>query len=155
MGCIVWRLNPSRGETFYTCLDPAFYTMGPGSLSWGGGKWPGQGINCPPRSSSEVKGRVELYFYSLCVPSWRVIGEVLPFMSCYICVCTFKLVIVSLLTSNLGVRECGRWCWSWKSDMCILFASVQCVTVTARVFIFAVMSRSAVQSTPPLLHCFA
>ena len=51
---------------------PAFYTMGPGV------KRPGRGANHPPPSSAEVKGRIELYFYSPSGPSWHVLGRTLP-----------------------------------------------------------------------------
>jgi hypothetical protein len=37
-------------------------------------KWLGRGIDHPPASSTEVKGRVELYVCSLSGPSWPVLG---------------------------------------------------------------------------------
>jgi hypothetical protein len=40
----------------------------------GGVKRPGHGINRPPPSTTKVKERVELYFFSPSVPSWQVIG---------------------------------------------------------------------------------
>ena len=51
---------------------PASYTTGTGSFP--GVKRPGHGVNHLPPSSSEVKGRVELYFYSPSGPSWPVLG---------------------------------------------------------------------------------
>jgi hypothetical protein len=39
-----------------------------------GVKWPGRGVDHPPRSSAEVKERVELYLYSSSGPSWQSIG---------------------------------------------------------------------------------
>ena len=42
---------------------PASYKMGTGSFP--GVKRPGRGIDHPPPSITEVKERVELYFYSL------------------------------------------------------------------------------------------
>jgi hypothetical protein len=43
-----------------------------------GVKWPGRGVNHPPRSSSEVKERVELYLYSRSRSSWPVTGGCVP-----------------------------------------------------------------------------
>jgi hypothetical protein len=37
-------------------------------------KHPGHGINNPPASSAEVKEIVELYLYTLLVPSWHMVG---------------------------------------------------------------------------------
>jgi hypothetical protein len=42
------------------------------------GKQAGRGVNNPPTCSAEVKERVELYLYSLSVPSWSVLGRTLP-----------------------------------------------------------------------------
>jgi hypothetical protein len=42
-------------------------------VSFPGVKWPGPGIDHLPPSSTEVKGRVELYFYSHSGPSWPVL----------------------------------------------------------------------------------
>jgi len=42
--------------------QPASYTVGIGSFL--GVKWPGYGVDHPTISSTEVKGRVKLYFYS-------------------------------------------------------------------------------------------
>ena len=35
----------------------------------------GRGVSHPPPSSAEVKGRIELYLYSLSGPSWPVLGR--------------------------------------------------------------------------------
>ena len=43
-------------------------------VSFPGIKRPGRGVNHPPPSSTEVKERVELYFF-LYVPSWQVVGR--------------------------------------------------------------------------------
>jgi len=51
---------------------PAFYTMGTGSSP--GVKRPGRGVEYPPLSSTEVKERVGLYFYSPSGSSWPVLG---------------------------------------------------------------------------------
>ena len=51
---------------------PPSYTVGTGSFP--GVKRPGHGIDLPPRSSSEVKERAELYLYSLFGPSWPILG---------------------------------------------------------------------------------
>jgi hypothetical protein len=56
---------------------PAYHTMGTGSFL--GVKRPGLGVNHPPPCSAEVKERVELYLYSPSVPSWKVIGRILPY----------------------------------------------------------------------------
>ena len=50
---------------------PASYTIGTGSFP--GVKRPGRGVDHPPRSSAEVKERVELYLYTSFGPSWPVI----------------------------------------------------------------------------------
>jgi hypothetical protein len=34
----------------------------------------GRDVDYPPSPSTEVKGRVQLYLYFLCGPSWRVLG---------------------------------------------------------------------------------
>ena len=49
---------------------PAAYTVGTSSL-WGV-NWLGRGINSAPPSSVKVNERVDLYLYSLSVPSWQV-----------------------------------------------------------------------------------
>jgi hypothetical protein len=55
---------------------PASHTMGTGSFP--GVKRPGRGVDHPPPSSAEVKGRVQLYLYSPSGPSWPVLGWPLP-----------------------------------------------------------------------------
>ena len=52
--------------------DPAFCTTG--TVSFGGVKQPGSGVNHQPPSSAEVKDTVELYVYPPSAPSWQVIG---------------------------------------------------------------------------------
>jgi hypothetical protein len=47
---------------------------GPPSLLYNGLKWAGHGVDHPPRTSAEVKERVEQYFYSPSGPSWPVLG---------------------------------------------------------------------------------
>jgi len=39
---------------------------------------PGHGINHPAPPSTEVEGRVQLYLYSLFVPSWQAVTRTLP-----------------------------------------------------------------------------
>jgi len=46
--------------------------MGTGTFP--GVKRPGRGVDHPPPSSAEVKGKVELYLYSTSGPWWPVIG---------------------------------------------------------------------------------
>jgi len=55
---------------------PASCTMGNGSFP--GVRRPGRDVDHPPRSSAEVKERVELYLYSPAGPSWPVLGWSLP-----------------------------------------------------------------------------
>jgi hypothetical protein len=43
-----------------------------------GVKRPRRGVNHPPPSSAEVKGRIQLYLYSPSGPSWHVVGRTLP-----------------------------------------------------------------------------
>ena len=43
-------------------------------VSFPGEKWPRRGVDHPPPSRAEVKGRVELYFYSPSGPSCPVLG---------------------------------------------------------------------------------
>jgi len=54
---------------------PASYTVGIGSFL--GVKRPGHGVEHPPTSSAEVKGRVKLYFYSPSRPSCPLLGRIL------------------------------------------------------------------------------
>jgi len=49
------------------------YTVGTGSLP--GVMQPGRDVDHPPPSSTEVKERVELYFYSTPGPSWLILGR--------------------------------------------------------------------------------
>jgi hypothetical protein len=42
-------------------------------------KFPRRGVNHPPKSSAEVKERIELYLYSPSGPSWPVLGLNAPF----------------------------------------------------------------------------
>jgi hypothetical protein len=51
--------------------QPARYTMGTGSFP--GVNRPRRGVDHPPPSSTEVKGRAELFLYFTSGPSWLVI----------------------------------------------------------------------------------
>ena len=78
--------NLSKAETIHTVqtgsgAHPAFCTVGTGSFP--GVKWPGRGIDHPPRPSAEVKERVKLYLYSPFGPFWLLIGWPLPLL----CLC--------------------------------------------------------------------
>jgi hypothetical protein len=53
-------------------VHPLYDTMGTGSFP--GVKQPGHGVDHSPPSSTEVKDRVELYFYSPSQPSCPVLG---------------------------------------------------------------------------------
>ena len=77
-----WELNWIELNYVLTVprAHPAFYTMCTGSFP--GIKRPGRGVNHPPPSSTEVKERVELYFYSPSGPSWSVVGRNLLYL-CY------------------------------------------------------------------------
>jgi hypothetical protein len=62
---------------FRTCPErlwahPASYKIDTGSFHEI--KPPGLGVNQPPPFNADFKGRVELYFYSPSVPSYRDIG---------------------------------------------------------------------------------
>jgi hypothetical protein len=52
--------------------------------SFPGVKWPGRCVNHPPRSSAEVRERVELYFCSPLGLSWPALGCTLPLFNFYI-----------------------------------------------------------------------
>ena len=68
---------PVGGEIFRTRPDRPW---GPPSLPSGLSrevKLPGRGVDHPPLSDAEVEGRVELYIYSPCGPSWPVLGRTL------------------------------------------------------------------------------
>ena len=66
-----------RARFFRTCLDRPW---DPPSLLYSryrvfpGVKGPGRGVDHPPTSSAEVKGRVELYLCPLSGPPWPVLG---------------------------------------------------------------------------------
>ena len=59
------------------------------------------GFKHPPKSSVEVKERVEIYLCSSYVPSWQVVGRSLP--------CTWQGLLASLLLSLSGKVA---FCWS-------------------------------------------
>jgi hypothetical protein len=72
------------GEILYTSAD---WPWGPPCLlyngyrvSFPGVKRPGCNVNHPPTSSTEVRERVELYFYFHSGSSWLVIGRNLPLL---------------------------------------------------------------------------
>ena len=73
-------LNPD-GARFYAPAHngpahPASCKMGTSLLP--GVKRLGRGVSHPSPSSAEVKGSVQSYLYSPSVPSWQVIGWLLP-----------------------------------------------------------------------------
>ena len=95
-------------------VQPAYYTMGTGSFP--GLKRPGRGVDHPPPSSAEVKGRVELYLYSNSGPSWPVVGWPLPFIEIiikhtthktqYLFVCLpSRSVLTYMEYTNVSVRN--------------------------------------------------
>jgi hypothetical protein len=51
---------------------PAYYTKGTGSFL--AVKWPVQGVEHPPTSSTDVKESIELYLYFPSGPLWPVLG---------------------------------------------------------------------------------
>jgi len=75
---MVWGSNPGGGFSLSIWTGPgahpASYIMGTVSFGGGGGERLRCGIDHPSPSSTEVKKRVELYMYSLSVPSWPVLG---------------------------------------------------------------------------------
>jgi hypothetical protein len=60
-----WGLDFPHSSTLAK-THPAFYTMV--TVSFPGVKWPGPSSDHLPSSSTKVKERVELYFYSPCGP---------------------------------------------------------------------------------------
>jgi hypothetical protein len=71
------RIDPGGGHIFRTRPDGLWgppsllyngYRIFPGGKAAGAWRWP------PPRSSAEVKERVELYLFSPSGPSWPVLG---------------------------------------------------------------------------------
>jgi len=75
-------IEPRWGMTFLAPLQTssgahlASYTVDTSSFL--GVSRPGRGINHPAPPSTEVKERVQLYLYSLSVPSWQVVTRTLP-----------------------------------------------------------------------------
>ena len=86
--------HPSRTGLL---AHPASCTMGTGSFP--GVKRPGHGVNHPPLSSPEVKERVELYVYSLSVPSWQVIWWNL------LSVCVYYMLTANLKDGNKDISH--------------------------------------------------
>jgi hypothetical protein len=75
--CIKHRLDRiTQGVVSILVLS---FTMGIGSFP--GAKRPGCGVNHLHPSTVEVKGKVDIYFYSQCVPSWQVTGCTLLLLS--------------------------------------------------------------------------
>ena len=72
------RIESRWGARFFASIQtdlgahPASHTMGTGSFQ--GAKRPGRGVDHPLPSSTEVKERVGLYFYSPSGPLWPVLG---------------------------------------------------------------------------------
>jgi hypothetical protein len=66
---------------------PASYRMG--TISSPGVKRPGRGVNHPSPSSTEVKERVEVYFYFPSELSWPALGRTLSFIKMYFCIWRF------------------------------------------------------------------
>ena len=57
-------------------------------------KWPGNGIDYPPSSSTEGKQRLELYVYSPSAPSWPALGELYLQINVIINYINGKLILV-------------------------------------------------------------
>jgi hypothetical protein len=72
-GCEIFRARPDRPWGPPSLLYNGYLVSFPGV------KQPGCDVNHPPPSSTEVKGRVELYLYSPSGPSWPVLGWTLSF----------------------------------------------------------------------------
>jgi hypothetical protein len=88
--------NPGGGEVFTSVQT------GPGAhqppIQWVsvGVKCPGRGVDHPPPSGTEVKGKVKLYFYSPSGPSWAVLG----WNSLYLTFCRHSVFMVFLRMSK-------------------------------------------------------
>jgi hypothetical protein len=77
------KKNPGGSEIFHIHSDrpwslPCLLYNGY-CVYFPGVKRPGRGVNHPHPSNSAAKGKVELYFYSSCGPSWTVLGRIVPF----------------------------------------------------------------------------
>jgi len=97
--------NRSKIKTFSTHPDQPW---GPPSLLYNGYwvilpgvKQLGHGINHPRPSSTKVKERVELYLYSPSVPSWQVIGWVLPVPQLYAAIITEHRLTINFQNASI------------------------------------------------------
>jgi len=68
-------IEPGGGSNFPHLPRPALEpTQPPITDAFPGVKQPVRGVNHPSQTSADVKERVQLYLYSLSVPSWQVTG---------------------------------------------------------------------------------
>ena len=72
VGGEIFRTRPDRSCGPPSLLYSAYRVSLPGV------KRPGRGVDHPPASSTEVEGRVELYFCFPFGPSWPALGRALP-----------------------------------------------------------------------------
>ena len=83
----------------------ASYAVGTGSFR--GVKRPGHGVDHPPRSSAEVRERVELYLYSPSGSSLPVVGRTSPLSSIEYSLMwqgVISMLVTSLLTGCKDIR---------------------------------------------------
>ena len=85
----VHRQNKTKSRWRWHFPHPSRPALGY-RVSFPGVKRPEFGVNHPPAPSAEVKERVELYFYSAYVPSWPVLGRLLP-VPIYLEMCQLNL----------------------------------------------------------------
>ena len=116
---------PVGGEIFRTRPDRSW---GPPSLlyhehrvSFSEVKRPGRGVDHPSPSSTEVKERVELYFYSPSGPSWPVLGWTLPFTFTFTSTEFWRIPDYSLLFSNES--------FIWLRSLCSTKILSRCLSV--------------------------
>ena len=81
-------------------LHPTSCKIGTGSPSRGGGQ-PGCGVDHPPQSSTEVKGKVELYVYSRLGLSWPLLSLNLPLAYTLVVENMYLVFLVRILKSEL------------------------------------------------------
>jgi hypothetical protein len=64
-----------------------------------------RGFEHTPQSSTEVKGRVELYIYSPSGPSWQVIGRTYCFFVVFNDVIKFQEYLDSAVDEEMSMRH--------------------------------------------------
>ena len=99
-------------------VHPASNTMGTGAFP--GVKRPGHGADHLPQSSTDVKGRVELYLYSPSGPSWPVLEWTLPLgVTCS--ACTVNLWVLYAYKKDY-ILYCINWLFFITYTVCAYWA---------------------------------